>query len=88
MFIEQLKNFILLAEILNFRKASEQTYIAQPALSRQIQNLENELKTQLFDRSRRQIKLTLSGEYFRDEIKSVLSRLEKIKEKTELIGKG
>ena len=51
----QLQNFLVLTETLNFRKASERIFIAQPALSRQIQVLEEELGFLLFDRSRKQI---------------------------------
>src|SRR5258705_342752 len=41
--IQQIKNFVILGETLNFRKAAEQINIVQPALSRQIQLLENEM---------------------------------------------
>ena len=40
---DQLKNFLAVAESINFHKASENIYIAQPALSRQIKNLEEEM---------------------------------------------
>ena len=41
MTIEQLKNFLAVAEVLNFHKASANMFIAQPALSRQIKNIED-----------------------------------------------
>jgi LysR family transcriptional regulator, benzoate and cis,cis-muconate-responsive activator of ben and cat genes len=72
---EQLENFLVLAETLNFRKASEQTYIAQPALSRQIQVLEEEIGARLFDRSKKQVRLTEAGSYFRHEVGKVLKQL-------------
>ena len=48
---EQIKNFLATAEVLNFHKASRSMYIAQPALSRQIKNLEEEVGAELFDRT-------------------------------------
>ncbi|MGR3809075.1 LysR family transcriptional regulator [Jiulongibacter sp. NS-SX5] len=86
--IEQLKNFVILTRTLNFRSAAEKTYIAQPALSRQIQNLEEELNAVLFDRSKRQIVLTDAGIYFKGEIVRILRDIEKVSEKTKQIHKG
>ncbi len=72
----QLQNFLVLTETLNFRKASERIYIAQPALSRQIQGLEEELGFLLFDRSRKQIVLTKSGIFFKKEISKILNQID------------
>ncbi|PRX54273.1 LysR family transcriptional regulator [Flagellimonas meridianipacifica] len=85
---EQLKNFLILCETMNFRKAAEKTYIAQPALSRQIQNLEEEIGAKLFDRSKRQIVLTESGDYFKREISKVLEQITQIAQRTNEIDKG
>ena len=49
--LNQLKNFLLLAEILHFAKTAERLGITQAALSRDIKKLENEIACQLFDRS-------------------------------------
>jgi DNA-binding transcriptional LysR family regulator len=88
MSVEQLKNFLIVAQVLNFRKATEKIYIAQPALSRQVQQLEMEIGAQLFDRSKKQIKLTVAGEFFRSEAERIVEQLEQAKKKTELIHKG
>ncbi|MBR2365082.1 MAG: LysR family transcriptional regulator [Lentisphaeria bacterium] len=47
----QLKNFLLLAEILHFARAAQKMGITQAALSRDIKKLETEIGCQLFDRS-------------------------------------
>lgn len=47
-----MREFVTLANVQNFSRAAEELYIAQPALSRHIAALENELKTKLIDRSR------------------------------------
>jgi DNA-binding transcriptional LysR family regulator len=86
--IQQLKNFLILCETLNFRKASEQINIVQPALSRQIQLLENEVGALLFNRNKRNVALTEAGIHFRNESNRILHELEKVIEKTALIHKG
>ena len=88
MHTEQIKNFLILAETLNFHRASEQTYIAQPALSRQIQNLEEEVGALLFDRSKRQISLTAAGLYFKNEVSNILKKLGHVKSQTALMAQG
>jgi len=54
--------FCEVAEHLSFRKAAEELYITQPAVSLQIKALEDELSVILFDRSGSQVKLTSAGE--------------------------
>ena len=88
MTITQLQNFLILTETLNFRKASEQIFIAQPALSRQIQVLEEELGFLLFDRSRKQIALTKSGIFFKTEVSKMLNQLDQSIKKGVLINQG
>ncbi|HTX75863.1 MAG TPA: LysR substrate-binding domain-containing protein, partial [Terracidiphilus sp.] len=53
--------FRAVAEHLSFRKAAEQLYLTQPAVSQQIKALEEELGVLLFDRSGTQAKLTEAG---------------------------
>ena len=53
--------FRTVAEQLSFRKAAEELYLTQPAVSLQIKALEEDLGTQLFDRTGRHIKLTAAG---------------------------
>jgi DNA-binding transcriptional LysR family regulator len=75
--IRQISNFLILCETLNFRKASGQINIVQPALSRQMQLLENEVGALLFDRSRRAISLTEAGIFFKKEANRILQDLNK-----------
>ncbi|HEY0668414.1 MAG TPA: LysR family transcriptional regulator [Sphingobacteriaceae bacterium] len=85
---EQIKNFLATAEVLNFHKASDKMFIAQPALSRQIKNLENEIGAVLFDRTKKQIKLTAAGIFFRNEMKRILEQLEQTKTRAGQIHRG
>ena len=75
--IQQLKNFLALADTLNFRKAAEQINIVQPALSRQIQLLENEVGALLFNRTNRTVSLTAAGIFLQKEATRILHDLDK-----------
>ena len=60
----QIDCFLAVARNLSFTKAASELYISQPAVSRQIAALEDKLGFVLFDRSKRNIKLTKSVNYF------------------------
>lgn len=59
--LEQLVIFRAVANDGGFKNAAQSLYITQPAVSLQIQNLEKQLKTTLFDRAKKQVKLTEAG---------------------------
>ena len=56
--IPHLQRFIAVAEVLNFRKVAARLHISQPLLSLSIRQLEEELGTQLFTRTRQSVELT------------------------------
>ncbi len=60
----QLRYFVAAAEELSMSRAAEREHVSQPALSRQIRLLEEELDLQLFDRIRQRIHLTEAGKFF------------------------
>jgi DNA-binding transcriptional LysR family regulator len=86
--IQQIKNFVILGETLNFRKAAEQINIVQPALSRQIQLLENEMGAMLFNRSTRAVTLTEAGVFFQKEAQRLLLDLNKTIVRTKQVHNG
>lgn len=57
----ELRSFVVLAAELHFRKASEQLFLSQPALTKKIQRLEEKVNGPLFVRSRRKVALTEAG---------------------------
>jgi DNA-binding transcriptional LysR family regulator len=86
--IQQIKNFLILCDELNFRKAAEQINIVQPALSRQIQLLENEVGALLFNRNKRTVSLTAAGIFFQKEAGRIMHDLDKTIVRTSQLHKG
>lgn len=62
----QIEYFLALAEYLSFRETARQIHVSQPAISKQIAALEQEMGITLFDRGYREVKLTGSGKLIRD----------------------
>lgn len=62
--MHQLRYMAAVARTRNFSRAAEQCHVSQPTLSQQIQKLEDELGERLFDRMKREAKLTAHGEAF------------------------
>lgn len=70
--IDNLKCFILVAENLSFARAAEALYISQPAVTKQINALEQELGVTLFIRSTRHVELTPAGMSFYKDAKDIV----------------
>ncbi|MCU0542904.1 MAG: LysR family transcriptional regulator [Oscillatoriaceae cyanobacterium Prado104] len=75
--LRHLRYFIAVAEELNFTRAAEKLHMAQPPLSQQIQQLEEELGFQLFHRTKRTVTLTEAGQVFFEEAQNILQQVEK-----------
>jgi LysR family transcriptional regulator, benzoate and cis,cis-muconate-responsive activator of ben and cat genes len=84
----QIKYFLGVAEDLHFSRASERLYIAQSALSRQIQQLESEINIKLFDRDKRNVKLTPAGEFLKNEWKRMTNEADDILRHARQINSG
>lgn len=86
--LRQLRSFLAIADQLSFRKAAELLHIAQPALSRQIQQLEDALECQLFDRQKRRIQLTDAGRFLFERLPQLLDQLEITTDQTRKVATG
>lgn len=74
--LRHLRYFQAVAEEQSFSSAARRLHIAQPALSRAVQELEHELEMKLIDRSRRNFTLTPAGAVLLTETSLILERLE------------
>jgi DNA-binding transcriptional LysR family regulator len=73
----QLRYFVTVARELNFTRAAEKLRVAQPALSRQVRQLEDELGVRLFERDKRHVELTAGGAAFLAEADAILQQSER-----------
>jgi LysR family hydrogen peroxide-inducible transcriptional activator len=74
--MHQLRYVVAVARARNFSRAAEQCHVSQPSLSQQIQKLERELGEPLFDRTRREARLTPYGELFLGRASRILLEVE------------
>jgi DNA-binding transcriptional LysR family regulator len=88
MHLQQIQYFLTLADELHFWKTSEKIFITQSALSRHIKSMEQELGFDLFERDKRNVKLTLAGEFLRDQYAKLLADYESVTRRASLIAAG
>src|ERR1700719_2768866 len=70
--VRHLRYFVAVAEELSFTRGAEKLRIAQPSLTRQIKDLEEELGVRLLDRTKKKVKLTREGEFLLEQAKRLL----------------
>ena len=76
--LRHLRSFVMIAEEGSFTKAAYKLHIEQPPLSKQIQDLEEELHITLFDRSKKPIQVTPAGEQLLEQAKFILTKVEQL----------
>jgi len=74
--LRQLRQFVVVAEELNFRKAADRLHMTQPPLSASMQRLEEHLGVTLLERSRTKVRLTVAGTAFLQEVRHLLGQAE------------
>jgi DNA-binding transcriptional LysR family regulator len=85
--LRHLRYFVAVAEERNFTRAAERLHIAQPPLSRQIQQLEEDLGVQLFERNSRPLRLTDTGRFFYTHALQLLAQTAELQAMTKRVGK-
>src|ERR1700751_2584315 len=88
--LRHLRYFVAVAEMENVsRAATQKLHVAQPSLSRQIRDLEDEVGVPLFERTARSVRLTEAGRAFLDEARAILKHTDDAVAKARAIaGKG
>jgi LysR family transcriptional regulator, nitrogen assimilation regulatory protein len=86
--LRRLRTFVAVAELGTVSKAALHLRIGQPALSRQISDLQRELGLRLFDRVGRGLVLTAEGEQFLGDCRAVLGHVDVLGERVELLRRG
>lgn len=74
--LRQLEYFQAVSRLGSITKAADRLHVAQPSVTVAIQKLERELGVTLFDRSQKNLVLTLEGQAFRQRVDDILSRLD------------
>jgi DNA-binding transcriptional LysR family regulator len=86
--LRHFRYFLAVSEALSFTKAAARLHIAQPALSRQVQALEEEIGVNLLKRSPRGATLTAEGKLFLAEIRELLKRVDESVAKVRELARG
>ena len=86
--LRQIRTFVTIAEQRTVSKAALRLRIAQPALSRQIKDFEDELGIRLFDRLRRRLVLTGEGETLLTDCRNILNAVDSLSARARLLGRA
>jgi DNA-binding transcriptional LysR family regulator len=86
--LRHLRYFVAVGEEQHFGRAAERLHVAQPPLSRQIQDLEREMGFLLFDRLPRGVRLSAAGTLFLNDARRILQDVEEAKRRAERIALG
>ena len=86
--LRHLRYFVAVGEEQHYGRAAERLNVAQPALSRQIQDLEKEMGFVLFDRLPRGVRLNAAGKLFLSDARRILQDVDEAKLRAERIAHG
>jgi DNA-binding transcriptional LysR family regulator len=85
--VQDVRYFLAVAEELSFTRAAERLFVSQPALSKQIRQLEAQLRAELFTRGHRTVGLTAAGAAFLPRARTMVSEWEAAAEDVRLAGR-
>src|SRR6059058_3520708 len=86
--LRHLRYFVAVAEALNFTKAASLLRVAQPALSRRVQDLEDEIGVDLLKRSSRGVVLTAEGKALLERTRHLLKLADESVEQVRALARG
>jgi DNA-binding transcriptional LysR family regulator len=86
--LQQLRFFVAAAKFENFHRAAEDLGVAQPAISKQIRELESSLGVELFARLPRGVKLTDTGRAVAEDVRNILDQLDGVRLRAHEVQQG
>src|ERR1700688_3404969 len=86
--LRHLRYFVAVGEEQHYGRAARRLRVAQPALSRQIQDLEDELGFKLFDRLPRGVKLSAAGKLFLEDARRILQQVSEAAARAARVARG
>src|ERR1700732_2889678 len=86
--LRHLRYFVAIGEEQHYGRAARSLRVAQPALSRQIQDLEEELGFKLFDRLPRGVKLSAAGRLFLEDARRILHQVSEAAARAARVARG
>ena len=86
--LRHLHYFVAVGEEQHYGRAAQRLRVAQPALSRQIQDLEDEIGFKLFDRLPRGVKLAAAGKSFLEDVRRILQQVDEAKTRAGRVARG
>lgn len=86
--VRHMRYFLVVAEELHFRRAADLLHLAQPSLSQQIHQMEEELGVTLLARSKRKVELTEAGKVMLDRARRILGQIDETVQTVRDIGLG
>src|SRR5580765_1078577 len=86
--LRHLRYFVVVGEKQHYGRAAQRLRVAQPALSRQIQDLEEEIGFKLFDRMPRGVKISAAGKCFMEDARRILQQVNEPTERAKRVASG
>src|SRR5216117_3771003 len=86
--LRHLRYFVAVGEEQHYGRGEKRLRVAQPALSRQIQDLEEEIGFKLFDRLSRGVKVSAAGKVFLEDARQVLQQVEEATRRAKRVASG
>jgi len=86
--LRHLRYFVAIGEEQHYKRAAQRLRVAQPALSRQIQDLEEEIGFKLFDRLPRGVKISAAGKSFIEDARRILSEVDEAAARAKRVASG
>ncbi|HEY2487110.1 MAG TPA: LysR family transcriptional regulator [Candidatus Binataceae bacterium] len=86
--LRHLRYFVAVGEEQHYGRAAQRLRVAQPAVSRQIQDLEEEVDFKLFDRLPRGVKLRPAGKSFLEDVRRILQQVDEATMRAKRVARG